>query len=262
MTFWKCEQAALDFTKALRTNRAELGVEAIEYVGPNALTMLRDRRALLGSVSGVPACIPGSAACGIYLDLGTAAAAMPDTLSQLTELTRTHGGDPDRCWSATERDERERLRLFRHALPETVNATIAEVRRTHPTVTKLGTDMAVPDDRLDEVVELYRKTLDESGLKYVIFGHIGDNHLHVNILPASPDEYRQGWELYHDFAEKVVAMGGSPAAEHGIGKLKTDFLRILYGEAGLADMRRVKALFDPDHRLGQGTLFARNTDRP
>jgi D-lactate dehydrogenase (cytochrome) len=256
MTFWPAEQAALRFTAALRTRRQEMGVEAIEYVGPNALAMLRDRRRSLGAASGIPECLPTSAQAAIYLDIGADASTLPATLAQLAELVTTHGGDPETCWSAMERDERERLRVFRHALPETVNSLIAEARRTHPEITKLGTDMAVPDEHLERIMSVYREKLDAVGLRYVIFGHIGNNHLHVNILPQTPDDYRRGWELYHEFAHIVVELGGSPAAEHGIGKLKPDFLRLLLGDQGIEEMRAIKRLFDPDSRLGLGTLFA------
>jgi D-lactate dehydrogenase (cytochrome) len=255
MTFWPTESAALRFTRAVREQRQELGLEAVEYFGPDALRLLRQRRAQLGAVSGVPECLPATADCAIYLDIGTDSARLAPVLEQLIAVVSAQGGDPESCWSAMADDERERLRIFRHALPETVNARIAEIRRRHPTVTKLGTDMAVPDDGLEQVLAMYRSHLDQAGLPYVVFGHIGDNHLHVNILPEDPQQYALGKRIYRQFAEAVVAMGGSPAAEHGIGKLKTAFLEILYGAAGVRQMRAVKAVFDPDSRLGAGTLF-------
>jgi D-lactate dehydrogenase (cytochrome) len=256
MTFWPDEAAALRFTRALRERRVELGVEAIEYVDPNALAMLRERRATLGAASGIPACLDDDVQSAIYLDIGTAVKALPRVLAELAELVTASGGNPEQCWSAVERDERERLRIFRHALPETVNSKIAEARKQHPGITKLGTDMAVPDEHLERIMAIYREKLDAAGLVYVVFGHIGNNHLHVNILPRNPEDYRRGWELYHEFAKTVVELGGSPAAEHGIGKLKTDFLEFLFGPDGIAEMRAVKRLFDPACRLGPGILFA------
>lgn len=255
MTFWPDEAAALRFTQAVRGRRHDLGLEAIEYFGPDALALLRRRRAQIGAVSGVPECLPAAAACAIYLDIGVATARLAPVLAELAGVIAAQGGDPEACWSALAEDERERLRLFRHALPETVNSLIAEIRRTYPTVTKLGTDMAVPDECLERVVAMYRSHLDRAGLPYVIFGHIGDNHLHVNILPQNPEQYALGKQIYRRFAEEVVAMGGSPAAEHGIGRLKTSFLEVLYGADGVRQMRDVKKVFDPDFRLGAGVLF-------
>ncbi|MBT3378128.1 MAG: FAD-binding oxidoreductase [Lentisphaerae bacterium] len=256
VTFWTSEEQAVAFTETLQDGRDMLSVEAIEYVGPKALSMLRNRRTQLGATSGVPGCLPETAHCAIYLDVGTSRDSYADALSKLAGVIEDHGGSPSTCWSAVERDERERLRHFRHALPETVNAHIAEIRKTEPSITKLGTDMAVPGGRLVEAIGIYRSALREAGLDYVIFGHIGDNHLHVNILPRNAAEYRTGWDLYHRFADAVVGMGGSPAAEHGIGKLKTDFLRTLFHDEGVRQMLQIKAAFDPHSRLGKGTLFA------
>ena len=68
-------------------------------------------------------------------------------------------------------------------------------------------------------------------------------------------EYEKGKVLYLDWAKQVVAMGGSVSAEHGIGKIKTDFLRLMAGDAGINEMRKLKALFDPDGVLNPGNLF-------
>lgn len=253
--FTRNESAALQLTRALRDHRDELGVEAIEYFGPRALALLRNRRALLGASSGVPACLPAEAEAALYIDVQAGAADTETVLQEIARLTTATGGDPERCWSAMAAAERERLRVFRHALPEAVNQRIADIRRTHPDVTKLGTDMAVPDQHLEAVFDLYRSRLDAAGLDYVIFGHVGDNHVHVNILPTCPDQYARGKELYLEFAREVVRMGGSVSAEHGVGKLKRDFLRLMLGEEGLTQMREVRAALDPESRLGRGTLF-------
>jgi D-lactate dehydrogenase (cytochrome) len=255
VVFWPDEASALRFVRVLREEREALRVEAIEYFDDRALDFIRRHRAERGASSGVPACLPDAARCGIYLDMGLPADGVLGGLRRLARMVAGLGGDPALSWSAHAKSERESLRLFRHALPEAVNARIAAIRRQHPEVTKLGTDMAVPDDCLENIMSRYRESLAEAGLEYVIFGHIGDNHLHVNILPRNPRDYQVGKQLYLDLAGEVVAMGGSPAAEHGIGKLKIPFLEILLGTEGVEQMRRVKLAFDPQSRLGRGNLF-------
>jgi D-lactate dehydrogenase (cytochrome) len=136
-----------------------------------------------------------------------------------------------------------------------VNLYVAGLKKEIPEITKLGTDMSVPDERLAEVYDLYGSGLAREGLDSVIFGHIGNNHLHVNILPKTQDEYERGKALYADWASRVVAMGGSVSAEHGIGKIKVQLLKEMYGDAGIEEMRRLKELFDPDYILGRGNLF-------
>ena len=178
-----------------------------------------------------------------------------DTISALAEIIAVCGGDENATWIATTAREMERMHTFRHAVPEAVNLLIDERRRTSPGLTKLGTDMAVPDDRLDDVMLLYHRALDASGLEYVMFGHIGDNHIHVNILPRDQQEYDCGRGLYAAWAKEIIAMGGTVSAEHGIGKLKVALLKEMYGEKGVAEMRAVKRAFDPEFRLNRGNLF-------
>ncbi|MFO7821541.1 MAG: FAD-binding oxidoreductase [Lentisphaeria bacterium] len=255
--FFADENQALAFVSAVRSRKDELGLEAIEYFGPNALAFLRQNRAQNGAASGVPACLPDGAASAIYLDIGCSPEQIPEILTQVVKVGEDYGADPETCWSAHESSERDRLRLFRHALPEAVNHRLAELQRISPHITKLGTDMAVPDSHLKTIIDLYRNKLKKAGLEYVIFGHIGDNHLHVNILPHDTAEYNLGKKLYLEFARRVVKMGGSPAAEHGIGKLKREFLELLVGKEGICEMRAVKQAFDPNDLLGCGTLWNR-----
>jgi D-lactate dehydrogenase (cytochrome) len=61
--------------------------------------------------------------------------------------------------------------------------------------------------------------------------------------------------LYLSWAKQVVAMGGSVSAEHGIGKIKKEFLELMYGTQGVAEMRALRAIFDPDTMLNPGNLF-------
>ena len=70
------------------------------------------------------------------------------------------------------------MREFRHQLPVLMNEWFARYRQR-----KVSTDMAVPDEAFPGLFRLYKDTLESSGMRYTIFGHIGDNHVHVNILP-------------------------------------------------------------------------------
>ena len=63
----------------------------------------------------------------------------------------------------------------------------------------------------------------------VLFGHIGDNHLHLNLLPRNPAELEEARGLYVQLAHKAVSLGGSVSAEHGIGKIKKGLLAHMVG---------------------------------
>jgi D-lactate dehydrogenase (cytochrome) len=102
---------------------------------------------------------------------------------------------------------------------------------------------------------MYNAELREAGLESVIFGHIGNNHLHVNILPHTLEEYDRGRELYLSWARRVVEVGGSVSAEHGIGKIKAPFLVMMYGDEAVGEMRDLRRIFDPEGILNPGNLF-------
>jgi len=155
----------------------------------------------------------------------------------------------DDSWFATTPGDREKFRKFRHALPELVNAV---VRRKG--FMKLGSDYAVPIARNREMMAEYRRRL-EPEFDYVIFGHIGDAHLHVNILPSSEQQFARGQALMLDFARHAVALGGTVSAEHGLGKRKRGLLELQYTPGQIEAMKQVKRRLDPQWLLGQGTLF-------
>ncbi|HTA40842.1 MAG TPA: FAD-binding oxidoreductase [Bryobacteraceae bacterium] len=157
----------------------------------------------------------------------------------------------EESWFAASAADRERFRRFRHALPEAVNDL---VRRRG--LTKMGSDFAVPIARNREMLGIYRETLErEFPGQYVIFGHIGDAHLHVNVLPADDEEWRRGSELMSRFARKAAELGGTVSAEHGLGKRKKHLLEIQYSPADIEKMKDIKRKLDPLWLLGPGTLF-------
>jgi FAD/FMN-containing dehydrogenase len=157
----------------------------------------------------------------------------------------------EQSWFASSDRERERFRRFRHSLPEAVNNT---VRRRG--LMKMGSDYAVPFARNKEMMAVYRERLEnEFPGQYVIFGHIGDAHVHVNILPGDGAESERAGKLMVEFARAAVAFGGTVGAEHGLGKRKAHLLAIQYSPAEIEAMKAVKRRLDPNWLLGQGTLF-------
>jgi D-lactate dehydrogenase (cytochrome) len=172
------------------------------------------------------------------------------------EKTINHcGASFSESWAGYENRELQRMKGFRHILPETINAIIAERKKQYPALHKLGTDLAVPDDRLQDMWRIYRDRLETANLQWVAFGHIGDNHVHINILPRDTDELQKGLELYELFAAKAVEFGGTISAEHGIGKMKIKFLELMYTPGQIDEMRAVKLALDPESLLNPGNIF-------
>ncbi len=252
--FLPSEEAALALVERVRADR-QGHVAAMEFFSAEALDLLRGQRAGNPAFAALPAFKPHWHTA-VYVELhGETEAAVEQALAGVCEALDAVGGNVDDTWLATSWREIETFKGVRHAVPEAVNLLIGERKRQHPGLTKLGTDLAVPDDCLRTVMRMYHHDLRAAGLEYVIFGHIGNNHLHVNILPRDMHEYGRGKELYRAWARQVVEWGGSVSAEHGIGRLKKDLLAMMYGTETMAGMRRLKKLFDPANRLNAGRLF-------
>ena len=157
----------------------------------------------------------------------------------------------DASWFGLEPKDRERFREFRHAFPEAV----VETNRKSGFM-NMGTDYAVPLEKDREMLRYYRERLDaELPGRYVIYGHLGDAHLHLNILPTSAEEAQTATRLLREFATQAVKLGGTVSAEHGLGKRKAGLLALQYTPEQIQAMRAVKRRFDPQELLGRGTLF-------
>ncbi len=105
------------------------------------------------------------------------------------------------------------------------------------------------------MLAIYRDRLTAARIEHVVFGHIGDNHLHMNMLPRDDRQLRQAQELYVEFARAAVRLGGTIAAEHGVGRLKRHLLPLQYSPEMLASMKELKRIFDPHGILNPGVLL-------
>ena len=220
--------------------RAELDARALEFFDNESLNFLREK---------YPE-IPAEAAGAIFFEQETTDDTEESILNDWLALLDRHHAFAD-SWFATNEQDQARLREFRHQLPVLMNEWFAHYRQR-----KVSTDMSVPDEAFPGLFNLYQETLRSSGLRYTIFGHIGDNHVHVNILPRDEAEGARARELYVGFLKYAASVGGTLSAEHGVGKLKRDYLRLFYTDDQLREMAALKKTFDPNGILGRGNIFS------
>lgn len=162
-----------------------------------------------------------------------------------------HHALADESWFGFSVAERERFRALRHALAASV---VDRIR--HNGLPKIGTDFAVPVDRNRELLAYYRtRCREQFEGRYMIYGHIGDANVHLNVFPDTPEEGRMGEALLTDFAKFALSLGGTIAAEHGIGKRKRNLFQLMYSPEEIEAMKAVKRCLDPDWLLGRGTIF-------
>jgi FAD/FMN-containing dehydrogenase len=114
-------------------------------------------------------------------------------------------------------------------------------------------DVSVPMDRLAELVERLPVTVTavEPAAELVIFGHLAEANLHVNVLRAGGNAEAVTAAVLN----LVAALGGSISSEHGVGRAKAPWLGLSRSPAEIDVMRSIKAAFDPLGLLNPGVLF-------
>ena len=157
-------------------------------------------------------------------------------------------------------DERRAAELlaFREAVPTAVNRLVGEAKRTIDSrIEKTAADMVVPFDRFAAMMEVYRAGFESRGLDYAVWGHLSDGNVHPNVIPRSYDDVLRGKAAILEFGREVQRLGGSPLAEHGVGRnpVKQALLRQLYGDEGIEQMKAVKRALDPEWKLAPGVIF-------
>jgi len=175
---------------------------------------------------------------------------LEETLVKLDDILVSSNSSPETAWGGFEPSERKRIKDFRHALPEAVNHCIAESRRKYPSIHKFGSDGAVELPRFKEYFTRVTGILEERGLPFVIFGHAGQGHIHANAMPVDPRQMLQAEEAMREIAAAAVEMDGTVSAEHGLGKLKLDYLNLMYSEDEIRGMETIRRVIDPDFLFG------------
>lgn len=312
------EPTAFGFVRAARgqgtlTVDPQLSPRCLEWFDANALQIVRGRFPELT--------LPIEARAGVFFEQECTLETEGERLEGWYNLLVTTGAlvDAENGVIVADSDARQQLLYdVRHAVPAGVNETAARNR-----MPKVGTDLAVPDEALETMMETYAQGVADlpgslgpgecvrvllqlqkmpipddaalesaaalsrhvealeqtlgvtpgelglwqrivglwdrqglpSRLEFATFGHIGNNHVHVNLLPRTEGALLAARRLYHAWTLKAIALGGTVSGEHGIGKIKRPALEIMLGREAIAQMKAVKAQLDPSGILGVGNLF-------
>jgi len=235
------EQAALGFVVAAR--RSALSPRCLEYLDDLALG--------LTAIAHADRMAPAGAVAAVYSE---DAGEDDIDLDAWLELAEAHGalGDDVRIFEG-ESALRE-ARDARHAIPATMNERGARQRAVGGR--KVSTDWAVPYPRLAEAIAAARGHARAAGVEQaVIYGHAGNGHPHQNFIAADADEVKRIERVVEETLRTVIAMGGTVAAEHGIGKIKRKWVGLQLSEMQLGAMRALKHQLDPAGILAPGNVL-------
>jgi FAD/FMN-containing dehydrogenase len=228
-------QHAVQLVSRLRREVASL--EAAEVFYPEGL------RLVMGH-GGLPAPLPRP--WGAYL-LIECAGHDESVLDELAAVADDLGGEAAAV--GLDPTGRQRLWAYRERHTEAVN-TLGVPHKLDVTL-PIG-QLAAFEADVRQVVESVAP-----GSTVIIWGHIGDGNLHVNVVGPAPDD-----DTADDAVLRLVArLGGSISAEHGIGRAKVGWLPLTRSPAEMAAMAAIKDALDPSGLLNPGVIFS-SKDRP
>ncbi|MCW3029919.1 MAG: FAD-binding protein [Solirubrobacterales bacterium] len=128
---------------------------------------------------------------------------------------------------------------------------------------KVSEDVSFPVERLQEGLERFDAIAARHGMRSCAWGHGGDGNVHATVLvdPAREEEIAAAEAVGAELFELVVELGGSVAAEHGVGLLKRGLLASQWDAPAVALHEQVKRAFDPKGLLNPGKKLARGGER-
>lgn len=120
---------------------------------------------------------------------------------------------------------------------------------------KINEDVVVPVSRLPELVQGIQRLAARHDVLVVSFGHAGNGNLHVNLLPRDAAERERAHACLADIFALVIELEGTLSGEHGIGRIKREYMPLALQPTTLHLMGEVKRVFDPDGILNPGKLL-------
>ena len=240
--FFATEEEALTFVIGARENRT-LSPRCIEYFDELALEIARQ--------SPTGTALPRAAKGMIYVEeeiTDNADATMgrwADFIGESSDIEPLVFEGESKL-----RDARQ----FRHSIPATMNERGGRQRDAGGR--KVSTDWAVPYRRLPEAVAAARRFASDAAVAQpVLYGHAGNGHPHENFIARDSSELATIERVVEQTLQQVLALGGTVAAEHGIGKIKRRWLPLQMNSLQIAMMSAVKRELDPLQLLAPGNIL-------
>jgi len=249
--FFDSEELLFKFANAIRdiskiNNRSDykenkkISARLIEFYDKKSLELLRNKYSNL----------PIDAEGAIWIEQEYTIENEAEILEQWFDLISSHSSLADDTWTALDEQSQAKFRDFRHELPLQVYEIITRNKQV-----KINPDVAVPDKHCYEFYRFMKTELQNLSLDYLMFGHIGNSHIHCNVFAQDEEEIHKAYCFYDNVISQSIKSGGSISAEHGIGKIKNKYLRQMYGEEGINYFKEIKKALDDRNLLGINTLF-------
>ncbi len=248
VVFFDDVENALDFIDLVRTYSYDSRAGKEKRIDARGIEFF-DERALNFLWEDYPK-IPTGSKAAVWFEQELTEENENDVSSAWFELIEKFKGDVENSWFAIDAKDREKFKDFRHAVSSKVADYISAKN-----LRKVGTDTAVEDSKFKEYYYYSVRLAEESGIDFIVYGHAGNSHLHLNFLPKGNEEFLKAKFLYKQLCQKAIEFNGTISAEHGIGKIKSEYFLMMFGEKAVKEIAGVKKGLDPNLILNIGNII-------
>ena len=219
-------------------------ITAMEYFGYNSQNYMNHKEFLFSNEDDV----------GIYLQIPIYNESMDSKIEEWTKIFQSFNAEIDLDKIIVLNDPGNWNKFFeaRHSIPD--NALTKTQRLGGVSII---TDTIVPKDKFRLYLEKVHTKLKKSNIEYLLFGHLGDCHLHFHLIPTKKQE-KESLKIYDYLIDLSSKLGGVYSAEHGTGKRKRNDFKKCYGTEAVEMVKKLKNTIDPNNYLNRGNLISYN----
>ena len=216
----------------------------MEYFGYNSQNYMNNKEFLFTNENDV----------GIYLQIPIYDESMDAKIEEWIDIFQLFNSKIDLDNIIVLNDPNNWKKFFeaRHSIPD--NALTKTQRLGGVSII---TDTIVPKDNFRLYLDKVHSKLKNSKIEYLLFGHLGDCHLHFHLIPNNKQE-KESLEIYDYLIDLSSKLGGVYSAEHGTGKRKRNDFKKCYGQEAVEMVKKLKNTIDPNNYLNRGNLISYN----
>jgi glycolate oxidase len=229
-------------------------VHARESVRTALCLELFDRQALTIAGDSSGRSWSGDVDALVYLEDDTGEDAVDESLAHWLDIAERYDAVSDDIRVYQGAAELRDARVMRHSVPAAMNERGASYRASGGR--KVSTDWAVPYRRLGEALRESAIAVEKHDAPNpVTYGHAGNGHPHQNFIAEDEESLARINAAVHETLERIIAMGGTVSAEHGLGKIKRHWMPLQLSSVQIEVMRQIKHALDPQGLFSPGNIF-------
>jgi len=214
---------------------------ALEYFGFNSQAYMKHRDFLFKNDSDV----------GIYLQVPIFNDTIENISLKWVEILNDfdHNIDTNNIIVLNEQSNWKKFFEARHSIPDNALTKTKQLGGI-----SIITDTIVPPENFSEYLDKVHHKLQSNNIEYLLFGHLGDCHLHFHLIPSDKQDDKC-LKIYDYMVDLSSKLGGVYSAEHGTGKRKRNDFKKCYGLSAIEMVKKAKLAIDPKLILNRGNVF-------